>query len=297
MNGPNLPNIAAVVPIHNGREETLAFLDSLGRATYPNLEIIVADDGSTDGSVEAITKHFPDVSVVRGDGNLWWAGGVNLGVAEALKRSVEFILVINNDTVVEPGFLEPLVETALANPRSIVTSKIYDFDDRTFISSFGGKINWLLGEIRDVTSRRDRCDFNQLRECDWVNGSSTLIPAAAFMELGFFDQQVCPQYHGDAEFCLHARRRGYRLLAEPRSIVYRKTGVSAGNSSMDADSITNLLNGVRSPFYFRANHKVYREYCPYWPYPLFLAIRYARLAYSLLRRTFIDRTRPNVAGR
>jgi GT2 family glycosyltransferase len=124
-----------------------------------------------------------------------------------------------------------------------------------------------------------------------VNGSSTLIPAAAFRELGPFDREECPQYHGDAEFCLRARRGGYRLLAEPRSIVYRKTGVSAGNRALDADSIPNLLTGVRSPFYFRANRKVYRDYCPYRPYALFLAIRYARLAYSLLRRTFIDRTR------
>ena len=285
------PKVVAVIPIHNGREETLAFLESMSHVSYPELEVIIVDDGSTDGSAEAIANSFPQVGIVRGDGTLWWSGATNLGVREALKHGVEFILTINNDTVVEPGFLEPLVETAIANPRSIVTSKIHDFDDRTFICSFGGKIDWLLGEIRDVTNRRDRCDFNSLRECAWVNGSSTLVPAAAFREIGLFDRQECPQYHGDAEFSLRARRHGFRLFAEPRSIIYRKTGVSAGDRSLDADSIPSLLKGIRSPFYFRANRKVYREYCPYRPYLLFLGIRYARLAYSLFRRTYIDRTR------
>ncbi len=286
-----MPKIIAVVPIHNGRDETLAFLESLARASYPGIEVIVVDDGSTDGSAGEITGRFPDVTVMEGSGSLWWSGSVNLGAEEALARGADFILIVNNDTVVEPGFLEPLVETAVANDRSIVTSKIHDYRDRAFVCSFGGKIDWFLGEIRDVTSRRDRCDFTRLRTCDWVNGSSTLIPAAAFREAGLFDQEECPLYHGDTEFCLRARRHGYRLFAAPRSVVYRRTDVSAGNRSLDRDSVADLFRGKRSPFYFRANLKVYREYSPYRPYQLFLAIRYARLGYSLLRRIFIDRTR------
>ncbi len=286
--------VVAVTPVHNGREETILFLESLARATYADLEVIVVDDGSTDGSAAAIKERFPDVVVLRGNGDLWWSGSVNLGVTEALSRGADFILIINNDTVVEPGFLEPLVDTAVARVRSIVTAQIHDYREPEAISSFGGRIDWLLGEIRDVTSRRDRCDFTRLRECDWVNGSATLVPAAAFREIGLFDQQECPLYHGDAEFSLRARRNGYSLLAEPRSVVYRRSDISAGNRSLDCDSVAELLRGVRSPFYFRANLKVYRDYSPYRPYQVFLAVRYARLAYSLMRRIFVDRTRGKV---
>lgn len=285
------PKVVAVIPIHNGREETLAFLESIFQVSYPSLEVIVVDDGSIDGSAEAITNRFPQVGIVKGDGTLWWAGATNLGVQRALARGGEFILAINNDNIVAPGFLEPLIETVLANPRSLVTSKMFDYDNRTFICSFGGKIDWLLGEIRDYTNRRDRCDFDKTMDCDWLHGSSTLIPAAAFHELGLFDSQNCPQYHGDAEFSLRAKMSGYRLLVEPRSVVYHHSRISAGTSFLNADNISSLVRDIRSPFYFKANHKVYRDCCPYRPFQPFLVIRYIRLLYSLFRRKFIDRTR------
>ncbi len=290
------PQVAAVVPVHNGRELTLTLLASLERVTYPALEIIVVDDGSTDGTAEAVADRFPRVRVVTGDGTLWWSGGINAGVGEALSRGAAFILTINNDIVVEPGFLEPLLESAGRTPRSIVTSKIHDQSDRSAVSSFGGTIDWLVGEIRDVTSRRDRCDFTALRSCDWVNGSSTLIPAVVFREVGLLDEKGCPQYHGDAEFCLRARQHGYRLLADPRSVVYRRTEVSTGNRALDTDNLRSLFRSVRSPFYFRANWRLYRDHCPYRPFLPFLAIRYARLFYSLFRRRFVDRTRRRSVG-
>ena len=288
---PRFPKVVAVVPIHNGREETLTFLASMACATYPNLEVIVVDDGSTDGSAEAIAARFPHVSIVRGDGNLWWSGATNLGVREALRQGADFILTINNDNVVEPGFIEPLVETARRHPRSLVTSKMYDYADRGFIFSFGGVINWYVGEIRDRNNRRDRFDFDRVSDCDWLHGSSTLIPAAAFAEIGFFDRENCPQYQGDAEFSLRAKRRGYRLLVEPRSVVYNRTKVSSGTAALNRERIGAMLTGYRSPFYFRANYKLYRDYCPCRPVMLFLAVRYLRMLYSVFRRRFIDRTR------
>ena len=285
------PKVAAIIPIHNGREETLAFLDSMGRVTYPNLEIIVVDDGSTDGSAGAIAEMFPVVIIISGDGQLWWSGATNLGVREAMRRGADFVLTINNDNVVEPGFLEPLVETSLTRSRSLVTSKMFDFDDRTYVCSFGGKIDWLIGEIRDYTNRRDTCNFDELMECDWVHGSCTIIPVDAFHELGMFDQANYPQYHGDAEFSLRAKRHGYRLLVEPRSVVCNRTAVSAGTSSLNSGRIRAMLSDYRSPFFFRANYRLYMEYCPWHPKVLFLAVRYLRMLYSICRRRFVDKTR------
>lgn len=285
------PNVTAVIPIHNGREETLLFLESMTRVSYPALEIVVVDDGSTDGSAEAIADRFPQVRIIKGDGTLWWAGATNLGVRDALVYGAEFILTINNDNLVSPGFLEPLIDTALANPRSLVSSKMFDCDDRTYLCSFGGKIDWFLGEIRDYTNRRDRCDFDKPMDCDWLHGSSTIIPAAAFRELGLFDRENCPQYHGDVEFSLRAKMSGFRLIVEPRSVVHHRTRISAGTRSLNTDTISSLVKNISSPFYFKANHKVYRDYCPYRPFQLLLAIRYARMLYSLFRRRFIDKTR------
>jgi GT2 family glycosyltransferase len=285
------PKVTAVIPIFNSKAETLVFLESLAAVTYKNLSVTVVDDGSTDDSARAIAERFPQVRILKGDGNLWWSGATNLGVQDALEQGSDFVLTINNDDVVPPAFLDPLVETALNNPRSLVNSVIFDHDERSYISSFGGKIEWLVGEIRDRTSKRDRYVPEHLEEGDFLTGNSTLVPAAAFKEIGLYDEVNCPQYLGDAEFTMRARKCGYRLLIEPLSVIYNRTAISGGNSALMKHSLPLLVKSIRSPFYFKANYRVYREYCPYRPFLLFLGIRYARLIYSLLRRTFFDRTR------
>ncbi len=285
------PKVTAVVPVHNGREETLLFLGSLAGVSYANLSLIIVDDGSSDGSADAVADRFPGVKVLHGDGNLWWSGATNLGVREALDDGADFILTINHDNEVDPGFIEPLVEMAVNNPRSLVNSVIADYRERAFVTSFGGKLEWFLGEVRDRTSKRDRYDPGRLDEGDFLTGNSTLVPAGAFREIGLYDQESCPQYLGDAEFSLRARRAGYRLLIEPRSTIRNRSANSGGTLALNRLSAGRLVTSVRSPFYFRANYKIYRDYCPYRPYLPFIALRYGRLAYSLFRRRFIDRTR------
>jgi GT2 family glycosyltransferase len=287
----NQPKVTAVIPIYNSKNETLAFLESMANVTYSNLSITVVDDGSIDGSAHAIAERFPEVKILAGDGNLWWSGATNLGVKDALEHATDFILTINNDDIVDPGFIEFLVETAVKNPRSLVNAIIRDNDERNFISSFGGEIEWFVGEIRDRTSRRDYYDPDSLREGDFLTGNSTLVPAGAYQEIGLYDHVNCPQYIGDVEFSLRARKGSYRLLLEPRSLVYNRTGISGGTTVLNSYSIAQLVTSIRSPFYFKANYKIYREYCPYHPFWLFLAIRYARLIYSLFRRTFIVKAR------
>jgi GT2 family glycosyltransferase len=282
------PKVTAVIPIFNNRDETLAFLGSMADVTYDNLSLTVVDDGSTDGSAEAIAERFPAVKILRGDGNLWWSGATNLGVKDALKCDADFVLTINNDNVVESGFIEPLVESAVNNPRSMVNSLIVDCQERDFITSFGGEIEWSVGEIRDRTSKRDSFVPDQLKEGDFLTGNATLVPAHAYREIGLYDQISCPQYLGDAEFSLRARKAGYRLIVEPRSRILNKSAISGGTAVLNRLSATELVTDRRSPFYSKANYKVYRDYCPYHPFPLFLAIRYARLIYTLFRRRFID---------
>ncbi len=283
------PQVMAIIPIHNGKDDTLTFLQSFSGVIYPNLKTVVIDDGSTDGSAEAINKFFPQVTVLTGDGNLWWTGATNLGVVEALRTSSDFVLTINNDNEVDPGFLSSLVTTAGNNPKSIVTSLIYDYNDRTRLCSAGSEIRWFQGEIRCRTSRGESCQSPQAVDC--LNGTSTLIPVSVFRECGLFDAEHCPQYHGDAELFLRAKTKGYRLLVDTNSLIYNKSVVSGGNASLNRAGLRDIIFGIKSPFYLKANYRIYSEYCPYRPKVLFLAVRYLRLLYSLLHRRFIDKTR------
>jgi GT2 family glycosyltransferase len=274
--------VVAVVPVHNGAQETLAMLESVAASECPDLPVIVVDDGSTDRSAELIRERFPAVTILAGDGSLWWAGATNLGIREALHRGAEYILTMNNDNVVTGGFLSPLMDALRTLPRSIVTSQLRSLADPDFICSSGGVIDWWHGEIRDRTSRRDKIDVDS--QPQWVHASSTLYPAALFREIGLFDNRSFPQYHGDADLSLRAAAAGYRLLVEPRSMVYRRTAVSGGVTMIDTAGFWNNVLSIRSLFYFRANYRFYAAHCPWNPFQFFLLIRYVRLLYSLLRK-------------
>lgn len=276
--------VIAVVPIHNGVDETLQLLQSIADSKTPDLEIIVVDDGSTDGSAAEISEHFPSVTIIKGNGELWWAGATNLGIREALSRGADYVLTMNNDNIVEPGFLSPLLTTTALNPRIIATSKLFSISEPEYVCSFGGSVDWFKGEIRDRTNKRDDLDFSNIARAEWVHASSTLYPSSLFRKIGYFDDLNFPQYHGDADLSLRAVKVGYRLLVEPRSIVYRRTVTSGGLVLLDKGSFWQNVTSIRSIFYFKANYMLYKEHCPWKPFQFFLLIRYLRLLYSLLLR-------------
>src|SRR5688572_9899381 len=96
--------IEVVTPVHNRKELTLRCLESLGQADLSgiDLHVIVVDDGSTDGTADALAEHYPDVMVIKGDGNLWYTAGTNVGLKAALERDPDYILAINNDSEFDP---------------------------------------------------------------------------------------------------------------------------------------------------------------------------------------------------
>src|SRR5258708_4234594 len=114
------PRVAVVVPVYNNIRRTLRFLDSFTRVRHRYYQMIVVDDGSTDGTRMQLAAHHPSVLVLTGTGDLWWSGATNLGVRFALDNDFDYVLTINNDSIVAPDFLGRLLETAAAHPRSIV---------------------------------------------------------------------------------------------------------------------------------------------------------------------------------
>src|SRR5689334_5978258 len=110
------PLVYVAVLAWNHKDETIATLESLHQAEYSNLRFVVADNGSTDGTAETLRERFPDVEIVRSETNIGIAGGYNLGIEHALKNGAAYVLVANNDIVVEPAMIGTLVAALERTP-------------------------------------------------------------------------------------------------------------------------------------------------------------------------------------
>ena len=117
---PNKHSIYIIIPVHNRVEYTRSCLRSLYQQTMRGFEIIVIDDGSTDGTTEMIAAQFPDVVLLRGDGNLWWTRSINMGVEYALAQKPEYIITLNDDIILQVDFIEAMLRRAGRNPKALL---------------------------------------------------------------------------------------------------------------------------------------------------------------------------------
>jgi GT2 family glycosyltransferase len=217
-----LKKIELVIPVYNRREITLQGLRSLRRIDSTNLEvhIIVVDDGSTDGTSEAIQKEFPGVQILRGDGTLHYAAGTNRGISAALQRNPDYIVTMNDDAVFHEQFIQRLVKTAEANPHSIVGALLLLWNEphRVFQVDFKWKTSrggWIQPEKATVF------DFpKQAFDVEGMAGNCVLFPVEAIRECGLMDEKKFPHGWGDIQYIVRMKRHGWRLLIEPKSYVW-----------------------------------------------------------------------------
>jgi GT2 family glycosyltransferase len=213
--------VEIVAPVYNRRELTVQCLRSLSRIDSENLSVhvIIVDDGSTDGTSEAIEKEFPAVEIVKGDGNLWFTEGTNVGVRAALDHNPDYVLMINDDQVFDAGFLKFMIETAENNSRSIVGSllllwnqphKIFQVAPRweTFA---GGWRHWQHQTIWTIPDKPWSVDI--------IVGNCILVPVAAIKEAGLMNSKRYPNF-GDAEYTPRLKKMGWKLLIDPRARVF-----------------------------------------------------------------------------
>ncbi len=223
------PKVAIVIVSWNGRNDLLECLASVSRLQPPPSSVIVVDNGSTDGTEEAVAKYYPRAAVLRLEKNLGFAGGNNRGIEKALAEGAEYICLLNNDTVVDPDFLLELLRTAGHRPRAgIFGSRILYYSHPETVWSQGIAVHRLTGRIYTPFHNRRADELrDENADDDAVSGAAMLLKAETLRAVGGFNEEYFLCFE-DVNLCLRARRRGYQVVTVPASRVRHKVSGSMG---------------------------------------------------------------------
>ena len=228
------PLVIAVVLNWNRRDDTLACVASLLESTYEALRILVCDNGSTDETPAAVRAAYPSVDVLELGYNWGFAAGTNAGLRYALASGAEHVLVLNNDTFVEPAMIKRLVEMT-APDVGIAAPLIYYASAPDTIWSAGGlRSRWTLEQIYDLRGQCDPGTWPPVLTRDFVPGCAMLISRTILETVGLFDERFF-MYYEDSDLCLRVRQAGYRISLVPGAKMWHKVAASSGGSDSPSE--------------------------------------------------------------
>lgn len=231
---PNItePKVDIIILNWNGLEDTLECLGSLYQSDYNNFRIIVVDNGSTDASVTKIKANYPDLTLIETGENLGYAEGNNVGIRYCLENNPDYLLVLNNDTIVAPNMVSALVAASYNNPNGILGPLTY-YHDQPNVIWWAGTI-WLADQSSFIHRGDREIDngdkYSQIYQCDYVVGSALFAPSNIFRAIGVFDSQYFLTFE-ETDWCYRAKKHGYLCYCIPKAKLWHKISSSLGSGS------------------------------------------------------------------
>lgn len=217
----------------NGREDTERCLEGLAAVTEPPIQVVCVDNGSTDGSIEAVRDRHPDVHLIENGQNLGFSGGCNIGIRWALSQGAEWVVLVNNDAVVAPDAIAGFAAAAEQHPEAgMIAGKLYLADPPDRIWYAGQRfLAWLgySGRHRGE-GRRDGPRYDRIRPTDRANGALMAVSRAAIEEIGPLDEELFA-YVEDVDWSLRARGAGFEVLFAPGARAWHRVGASAAGAA------------------------------------------------------------------
>lgn len=223
------PLVCIVVLNWNGKEDTLACLRSLEPVWNERTKGIVVDNGSSDGTPDSVRAAFAGVEVLEVGKNLGFTGGNNIGLRFALDRGADYVLLLNNDTVVDPRFLREMLAVATVSEEiGFVSPKIYFLDPPDLLWFAGASFSTWTGYGRVVGYREpDRGQYDDVRTIDRPCGCAVLVSRRLCREAGLMDDRLF-LYVDEVEWMLRARKHGFKACFAPKAKVWHKVSATVG---------------------------------------------------------------------
>jgi len=224
----NYPKVSIIILNWNGLNDTIECLESLKKINHPNCdyEIIVVDNGSKGNDADVLEEKYKNyINLIRNKENLGFTGGNNIGIKEAIKHGAEYVLLLNNDTIVELDFLDELIKTALQDEKiAIVGSVIADY--------YTKKVVFTNAKIDKKLKLERRLDYLNSDKWWWetegVSGAAMMIKIKPLVKhLLFLDEDLF-LYCEELDLCIRAKREGLKIAVASKSKVYHKEGFSTG---------------------------------------------------------------------
>ena len=223
-----MPTIAIVILNFNGRKHLERFLPSVMASTYPSMEVVVADNASTDDSVTYLRANFPQVRIILLDRNYGFAGGYNQALPQVKS---DYYVLLNSDVEVEPGWIEPVLALMEKDPSiGACQPKIRMYANKAFFEYAGAAGGWLdylgypfaKGRVFDVCEK-DEGQYDQTEPIFWAGGCAMFIRAELYHRLGGLDGYFFA-HQEEIDLCWRIQLAGYQVYTCPASVVYHLGG-------------------------------------------------------------------------